>query len=190
MAESVCGSWAQNDPLAKLYHDKRWCVPVHDDRELFAMLCLEGQQAGLSWTTILRKEAAIRHAFDEFDIETVASYDEAKVESLMNNPQIIRNRAKIRSATQNANAILKMLGEDEFLSFDAYVWHFTEGKQIDHCLKTESDTPAENDLSKLVSKDMKKRGFRFVGPVIVYSFLQGVGVFNDHLMDCPCRNAR
>jgi len=182
-----CRSWAVGDPLMLDYHDHRWCRPCHDDRELFAMLCLEGQQAGLSWATIIHKEAAIRQAFDEFDIRTVAGYTDEKVEELMQNPSIIRNRAKIRSAVKNANAILRIKETGDFDSFAEYVWHFTEGKQIIHKLKTFSEMPAQDELSQRVSKDMKKRGFSFVGPVIIYSYLQGIGVIDDHLIGCPCK---
>jgi len=182
-----CRSWAEGDPLMLDYHDNRWCRPCHDDQELFAMLCLEGQQAGLSWSTIIRKEAAIRAAFDNFDIRTVAGYNEDKVEELMQTDGIIRNRAKIRSAIKNANAVLRLIDSGEFESFSDYVWHFTDGKQIIHELTSFDEMPAQNELSELVSRDMKKRGFTFAGPVIIYSYLQGIGVIDDHLVGCPCK---
>jgi len=185
--ENECRSWAASDPLMLAYHDKRWCRPCRDDRELFAMLCLEGQQAGLSWLTIIRKEAAIRKAFDNFDIPTVAGYTEEKVEELMQTPGIIRSRLKIQSAVKNAKAVIRLTESGEFASFAEYVWHFTGGKQIIHPLKSFAEMPAEDELSRMVSKDMKKRGFSFVGPVIVYSYLQGVGVIDDHLIGCPCK---
>jgi len=185
--DNACSSWAVGDPLMLAYHDERWCRPCREDRELFAMLCLEGQQAGLSWSTIIHKEEAIRRAFDEFDIETVAAYTEEKVEELMQTPGIIHNRAKIRSAVKNAQAVLRLVESGEFASFSDYVWHFTKGKQIIHPLKSFEDMPAQDELSQRVSRDMKKRGFSFVGPVIVYSFLQGVGVIDDHLVGCPCK---
>jgi len=182
-----CRSWAADDPLMLAYHDERWCRPCHDDRELFAMLCLEGQQAGLSWSTIIHKEAAIRRAFDDFDIDTVAGYTEEKAEALMQEPGIIHNRAKIRSAIKNANAILRLKDTGEFASFSEYVWHFTDGKQIIRHVKSLDEIPAQNELSERVSKDLKKRGFSFVGPVIIYSYLQGIGVIDDHLDGCPCK---
>jgi DNA-3-methyladenine glycosylase I len=182
-----CCNWAKNDPLMLDYHDNRWCQPCHDDTELFAMLCLEGQQAGLSWLTIIHKEAAIRKAFDGFDINTVARYDDQKTEELMQNPEVIRSRAKIKAAVHNAKAVQEIVCSGEFRSFDDYVWHFTGGKQIVHHLKHLSEMPAQDELSETVSTDMKKRGFNFVGPVICYSFLQGVGVIDDHLDGCPCK---
>ena len=182
-----CRSWAKDDPLMLAYHDHRWCRPCRDDRELFAMLCLEGQQAGLSWSTIIHKEAAIRRAFDDFDIETVAGYTDEQVEALMQNPDIIRNRAKIRSAIKNANAILKLRESGEYATFSDYIWHFTDGKQIIHQLRGFEEMPARSELSERVSRDMKKRGFSFVGPVIIYSYLQGIGVIDDHLVGCPCK---
>ena len=184
---SNCNEWAINDPLMLDYHDNRWCKPVHDDQELFAMLCLEGQQAGLSWTTIIRKEAAIRAAFDDFDIATVAAYSDDKIEELMQTDGIIKNRQKIRSAINNAKAIQALVASGEYSSFDDYVWHFTDGKQIIHHFSDFSEMPAKNELSEEVSRDLKKRGFTFVGPVIIYSYLQGCGVFDDHLDGCPCK---
>ena len=183
-----CKSIAKGDLIVETYHDERWCKPCHDDKELFAMLCLEGQQAGLSWSTILHKEKAIRKAFSDFDIDTVANYTENQIEKLMNTPDIIKNRAKIKSAIKNANAIKKLISSGEFKSFDEYVWHFTDGKQIIHHPKDFSEIPAKNELSEIVSKDLKKRGCSFVGPVIIYSFLQGIGVFDDHLDGCPYKN--
>jgi len=181
-----CSSWAEADPLMLEYHDKRWCKPCHDDTELFAMLTLEGMQAGLSWSTIIHKEAAIRRAFDDFDIDRVAAYDAAKVEELMRTEGIVRNRLKIQSVIKNARAIRKL--EDGYESFDEYIWHFTDGKQIIHHIKSLEDMPARSELSETVSKDMKKRGFSFVGPVIIYSYLQGIGVYDDHLDGCPCKS--
>lgn len=167
------------------YHDTRWCKPEHRDRELFAMLILEGMQAGVSWGLILNKEAAFRKAFDGFDPELVAAYDETKVEELMQNAGIIRNRNKIRAAITNAQAFLKV--QKEFGSFDRYIWSFTDGNVIDHHLTSGQEMPAKNALSEQVSADLKRRGFRFVGPVIVYSYLQGIGVINDHCEDCSFR---
>lgn len=184
-----CRDWAKGDPLMLEYHDKRWCRPCHDDRELYAMLCLEGQQAGLSWRTIIHKEAALREAFAGFSIDAVAAFDAEKVEELLQNPRIIRSRAKINAAIKNAHAIQRLIASGEYASFAAYVWHFTGGKQIIHHLKTTAEMPAQNELSVTVSRDMKKRGFSFVGPVIIYSYLQGIGVIDDHLDGCPCKAA-
>lgn len=167
------------------YHDTRWCKPEHRDQELFAMLILEGMQAGVSWVLILNKEEAFRRAFDGFDPQIVAAYDEAKVEELMRDEGIIRNRNKIKSAISNAQAFLKV--QEEFGSFDKYIWSFTDGRVIDHHLQDGRSMPAKDALSERVSADLKKRGFKFVGPVIVYSYLQGIGVINDHWELCDFR---
>lgn len=188
MSESECGSWANNQPLALAYHSDRWCKPIHEETELFAMLCLEGQQAGLSWSTILKKEAAIRKAFDGFDIDKVEAYTNEKVEELMQNPQILRNRQKICSAIKNAAAIKKLIGSGEYASFNDYIWHFTDNQQIIHHPKKLSDVAAQDELSEMISKDLKKRGFTFVGPVIIYSYLQAIGIYDDHLEDCPYKS--
>ncbi len=168
-----------------LYHDTRWCKPEHRDGELFAMLVLEGMQAGVSWNLILKKEKNFRKAFDGFDPRTVAGYGEDKIEELMRDPGIIRNRQKLRSAVANAKAFLRV--EEEFGSFDRYIWSFTDGKVVDHHLKDFKDMPAKDELSEKVSADLKRRGFTFVGPVTVYSYLQGIGVINDHLDYCAYR---
>ena len=167
------------------YHDTRWCKPEHRDRELFAMLVLEGMQAGVSWALILNREEAFREAFDGFDPETVASYGEAKIAELMRNGGIIRNRSKIRAAVTNARAFLKV--QEEFGTFDRYIWSFTDGEVVDHHLEDVRDMPAKDALSERVSADLKRRGFKFVGPVIVYSYLQGIGVINDHWEHCDYR---
>lgn len=180
-----CRKWAAGDSLMERYHDQRWCRPVHEDNELFAMLCLEGQQAGLSWSTVIRKEAEIRKAFDGFDIGTVAAYTDQKIDSLMTELGIIHNRAKIRSAVNNAQAIRRMILSGSYPSFDSYIWHFTDGKRIIHHPQELSDIPSEDPLSERVSKDMKQHGFSFCGPVIIYSYLQAVGVIDDHLDSCP-----
>lgn len=182
-----CRDWAKDDPLMLAYHDNRWCKPCHDETELFAMLCLEGQQAGLSWSIIIRKEKEIRKAFDNFEIDRVAAFDDEKVESLLQNPEIIRSKTKINAAITNAKVVQNLVLSGEYKSFDEYIWHFTEGKQIIHHFDDFSKLPAKNELSEKVSKDMKKRGFKFVGPVICYSFLQGIGVIDDHLNGCPCK---
>lgn len=168
-----------------LYHDTRWCKPEHRDQELFAMLVLEGMQAGVSWSLILNKEENFRKAFDGFDPQTVAQYDGAKLEALMQDAGIIRNRQKLQSAVTNARAFLKV--QEEFGSFDAYIWGFTGGQVIDHHLLDGKDMPAKDELSERVSTDLKKRGFRFVGPTTVYSYLQGIGIINDHWEYCDYR---
>lgn len=169
------------------YHDNRWCKPEHRDNELFAMLVLEGMQAGLSWATILNKEANYRQAFDNFDPLLVAAYPPEKVAALLQNPGIIRNKLKISAAITNAQAFLQV--QSEFGSFDKYIWAFTDGKVIDHHLKSMADMPAQDALSQNVSKDLKKRGFKFVGPVIIYSYLQAIGIINDHAEDCGYRSS-
>lgn len=168
-----------------IYHDTRWGKPLHDDNELFAMLILEGMQAGVSWNLILEKEDNFRKDFDNFIPEIVAEYDDAKIDELMKDPGIIRNKNKIKSAVTNAKAFLKI--QQEFGSFDSYIWGFTDGKVIDHHLKDQSEMPAKDELSEEVSKDLKKRGLKYVGPVIIYSYLQGIGVINDHCEYCDYR---
>lgn len=183
-----CASWAAGDALMKAYHDHRWCVPVHDDRELFAMLVLEGMQAGLSWRTVIHREEALRRAFDYFDIAAVAACDDAAAEALMTAPGVIHNRGKIRSAISNARAVQTLCAQGEFASFNDYIWHFTDGRRIVHHPQRLEEVPAQNELSRAVSRDMKRRGFSFVGPVIIYSYLQGVGVIDDHLDGCAFKN--
>ena len=177
--------WGDASERMRAYHDTRWGKPEHDDPELFALLVLEGMQAGLSWATILDKEDAIRAAFDGLSPKAVAAYGPDKVEALMGNAGIIRNRQKIRSAIANAQAFLKV--QDEFGSFDAYLWGFTDGRVIDHHLARQEDMPAQSELSERVSADLRRRGFKFVGPVIVYSYLQATGIINDHLEVCDFR---
>jgi len=184
----ICSSWADQDDLVKEYHDHRWCKPCHEDNELFAMLCLEGQQAGLSWTTIIHKESAIREAFDNFIISKVANYNETKIEDLMQNKDIIRNRLKISSAIKNAKAIIALIASGEYKSFDEYIWHFTDNQRVIHHFNSLYDIPAKDELSEKISKDLKKRGFSFVGPVIIYSYLQGIGIYDDHLDNCPAKS--
>jgi DNA-3-methyladenine glycosylase I len=175
-----CG-WAKND-LAIQYHDTEWGVPVHDDRRLFEFLILEGAQAGLSWDTILRKRDAYREAFDGFDPAKVARYDDEKSAELLANEGIIRNRLKIASAVRNARAFLAI--QEEFGSFDKYVWGFVQGQPIDGNRKDLREVPASTDVSDLLSKDLKKRGFNFVGTTIMYAFMQATGMVNDHLTSC------
>jgi DNA-3-methyladenine glycosylase I len=174
--------WAGTEPLYLAYHDDEWGVPVHDDRELFEMLILEGAQAGLSWSTILNKRANYQRVFDNFEPEIVAAYDDAKVEALLADPGIVRNRLKVKSAVQNAQAFLQV--QAEFGSFDAYIWGFVNGAPIVNAWKIMREIPAKTPESEAMSKDLKKRGFNFVGPTICYAFMQSVGLVNDHAVDC------
>lgn len=175
-----CG-WAKND-LAVSYHDAEWGVPQHDDRVLFEFLILEGAQAGLSWDTVLAKRENYRKAFDNFDPLKVARYSEAKQAKLLLNTGLIRNRLKIASSVRNAKAFLSV--QKEFGSFDAYIWAFVGGKPIDGKRKTLGDVPAKTDISDAMSKDLKKRGFNFVGSTIMYAFMQACGLVNDHEKTC------
>ncbi|CAN5441102.1 DNA-3-methyladenine glycosylase I [soil metagenome] len=174
-------TWATNE-LNIPYHDTEWGVPVHDDRLLFEFLILEGAQAGLSWDTVLKKRDAYRAAFDNFDAAKVAKYSDAKCAKLMLNEGIIRNRLKIASAVRNAKAFLAV--QKEFGSFDKYIWGFVEGRPIINKLKGHGDVPAKTDISDAISKDLKKRGFNFVGSTIMYAFMQATGLVNDHLTGC------
>jgi DNA-3-methyladenine glycosylase I len=176
-----CG-WAGNDPLYVAYHDEEWGVPVHDDRTLFEFLILEGAQAGLSWSTILKKRENYRSAFDGFDPQKVAGYGDEKVAELLANPGIVRNRLKIAAAITNARALLEVQGE--FESFDAYIWKFVGGKPQVNAWQSLSEIPALTPESIAMSKDLLKRGFRFVGATICYAFMQAVGMVNDHTVDC------
>jgi len=164
------------------YHDREWGVPVHDDTRLFEFLVLEGAQAGLSWTTILRKRENYRRAFDNFDPEKVAVYDSRKIDELLADRGIVRNRRKIESAIENARAFRDV--QNEFGSFDSYIWEFIGGKPIRNGWKDLAEIPAETELSRQMSRDLKKRGFSFVGPSICYAFMQAVGMVNDHTVDC------
>jgi DNA-3-methyladenine glycosylase I len=174
-------TWAR-DELSIAYHDAEWGVPLHDDRKLFELLILEGAQAGLSWITILKKRAAYRAAFDRFDPRKVARYDEAKVAELLANDGIVRNRLKIRAAVQNAQAFLAV--QKEFGGFDAYVWQFVGGQPIQNRWKRTDQLPARSEQSDAMSKDLAKRGFKFVGSTICYAFMQATGLVNDHLVTC------
>lgn len=173
--------WARND-LAIKYHDEEWGVPQHDDRKLFEFLILEGAQAGLSWDTILRKRENYREAFDDFDAQKIALYDEKKQAELLQNEGIIRNRLKIASAIQNAKAFLEI--QKEFGSFDKYIWNFVGGKPIVNKWKSLSEVPAKTEISDKLGKDLKKHGFNFVGSTIMYAFMQACGLVNDHLISC------
>ncbi len=174
-------SWARDD-LARRYHDEEWGVPLHDDRRLFEFIVLEGAQAGLSWDTILRKRDSYRDAFDDFDPAKVARYDARRVERLLKNALIVRNRLKIASAIQNARAFLKV--KDEFDSFDKYIWGFVDGAPKRNAWKAHKEVPAVTPDAEAMSKDLRQRGFNFVGPTICYAFMQAVGMVNDHLVDC------
>ena len=176
--------WADGDEKMAKYHDEVWGKPEHDDQKLFAKLCLDLMQAGLMWRTILNKQESFHEAFDGFHIETVAGYDEAKYDELMQNAGIVRNRLKIRAIINNAARVLEI--QKEFGSFDAYIWSFTDSKTVKNAWRNIEDVPASTSLSDTISKDMKKRGFRFVGTTIIYAFLQAVGVVNDHLTSCFC----
>jgi DNA-3-methyladenine glycosylase I len=175
-------AWAGERPMYVKYHDEQWGVPLHDDQALFEMLILEGAQAGLSWRTILEKRQNFRAAFDQFDPTVVAAYDESKIQELLNDPGIIRNQLKIRAAVANARAFLEV--QDEFGSFDAYIWGFVDHKPIINHWKTPREVPAKTAEAEAMSKDLKKRGFKFVGPTICYAFMQAVGMVNDHTVDC------
>lgn len=174
--------WTGEDPLMIAYHDLEWGVPKYDDRRLFEDLVLDGAQAGLSWMTILRKRENYRQAFDNFDPARVAVYDEAKITELLQNPGIVRNRQKVLSAVANAQAFLQI--QVEFGSFSNYIWDFVDGQPIQNSWETMSELPAKTELSERISKELKKRGFNFVGPTIVYAFMQAVGMVNDHTVDC------
>jgi len=174
--------WVGNDPLYRTYHDREWGVPVHDDRLLFEFLTLEGAQAGLSWITILRKRDAYRAAFAGFDPKVVAGFDGTKVAELLDNPGIVRNRLKVESAVTNARSFLKV--QEEFGSFDAYQWRFVDGRPIRNAWRTMKEVPASTPVSDAMSRDLKRRGFRFVGSTICYAHMQAVGMVNDHTVDC------
>jgi DNA-3-methyladenine glycosylase I len=175
--------WANTtEPLYLKYHDEEWGVPVHDDHKLFEFLILEGAQAGLNWYTILRKRPGYQEAFDGFDPSKIATYGEEKVNELMQNTGIIRNRLKINATIRNAQAFLKI--RDELGSFDTYMWQFVNGKPIINNWTSGHEIPAVTDLSRRMSKDLLQRGFRFVGPTICYAYMQAVGIVNDHTTDC------
>ena len=181
MSEPRRCPWAQDETNIQ-YHDFEWGLPVHDDRLLFEFLILEGAQAGLSWTTILKKRDNYREAFKQFDPATVARFDERKQKSLLANPGIVRNRLKVDSSISNAKAFLTV--QDEFGTFDKYIWRFVDGRPKQNAWKTMKDVPASTPESDAMSKDLKRRGFRFVGSTICYAFMQATGMVNDHLVDC------
>jgi DNA-3-methyladenine glycosylase I len=175
-------AWCGADPIYRAYHDEEWGVPLHDERALFEFLILEGAQAGLSWLTILKKRESYRHAFHGFDAERIARYDEKDVARLLADAGIVRNRLKIASAIANAQATLKI--REEFGGLDAYFWRFVDGRPIRNAWKEFSQIPARTPLSDKLSKDLKTRGFKFVGSTIVYAHMQATGMVNDHMVDC------
>ncbi|MEW6145620.1 MAG: DNA-3-methyladenine glycosylase I [Thermodesulfobacteriota bacterium] len=176
-----CG-WCITDPLMIEYHDNEWGVPVHDDRKHFEFIVLDGAQAGLSWQTVLRKREAYREAFDNFDFVKVARYKDKKIAELLQNPGIIRNKLKVNSAVQNARALLDV--REEFGTFDEFIWQFVDGKTIHNTWKSLKEIPARTSESDAMSKDMKKRGFNFVGSTICYAYMQAAGLVNDHTTEC------
>jgi DNA-3-methyladenine glycosylase I len=177
-----CDWVAEGDPLSIVYHDTEWGVPSHDDRHLFELLTLEGAQAGLSWATILRKRDGYRSAFAQFEPGKVARFDRRRIERLLKDPSIVRNRLKVESTVNNAQRMLDVQGE--FRSFDTYIWQFVEGAPIVGKWRELSDLPSETKESKQLSKDLKRRGFRFVGPTVCYAFMQAAGLVNDHVRTC------
>jgi DNA-3-methyladenine glycosylase I len=183
MSDKTRCAWvALDDPLYVSYHDKEWGRPVHDDQHLFEMICLEGQQAGLSWRTILHKRETYRAAFDHFDAEKIARYTPAKVEKLLQDPGIIRNRLKVNAIIGNAKAYLAIHAEPS--GFDRYLWRFVDGRTVVNHWAKITDAPTKTPQAEAMSKDLLKRGFKFVGPTICYAFMQAVGMVNDHTTDC------
>ncbi|RTL48667.1 MAG: DNA-3-methyladenine glycosylase I [Rhodocyclaceae bacterium] len=179
--------WCGTDPLYTAYHDREWGVPCHDDRTLFEFLLLEGAQAGLSWITVLRKRENYRLAFDDFDVETIARYGDADMERLLANPGIVRNRLKVKAAMGNARATLAL--RDQGISLDEHLWKFVDARpQVNHW-RTMAEVPASTPISDAMSKDLAKRGFKFVGSTICYAFMQATGMVNDHLVSCPRHRA-
>lgn len=181
MSQHKCG-WCLGDPLYETYHDKEWGVPVNDDRTFFEFLVLESFQAGLSWITILRKRGNFREAFDAFDYRKIANYDDKKIEQLLQNEGIIRHKLKVKAAVTNARAFMKI--QKEFGGFSAYVWAFVGGKAQQHEVENYKNAPATTPESEALSKDLKKRGFKFMGPTVAYAFMQATGLVNDHELSC------
>nr|WP_198979894.1 DNA-3-methyladenine glycosylase I [Herbaspirillum sp. ASV7] len=179
-----CGWVNLNNPLYVHYHDHEWGVPCHDETRLFEMLNLEGAQAGLSWETVLNKRESYRAAFDQWDAEKIARYDERKVAQLLADPGIIRNRLKVAATIGNARAYLKL--REELGGLDDYLWAHVDGQPVRNGWKTLADCPAKTPLSDAISKDLARRGFKFVGSTIIYAYLQGIGLINDHVQDCHC----
>ncbi len=181
MTKNRC-EWALHDELMKNYHDREWGVPQHDDKILFEFLILEGMQAGLSWNTILRKRDNFRHAFDNFDYIKISKYSEDKIESLLQNKGIIRNRLKINSVISNAKSFLAI--RDEYGTFDNYIWSFVNHQPILNSFTSLNELPSNTELSEKISRDLKKNGFKFIGTTIIYAFMQAVGLVNDHTTYC------
>jgi len=175
-------AWSDGSEIYQAYHDQEWGVPLHDERALFEFLTLEGAQAGLSWITILKKRESYRGAFDNFEVERVARYDERKIETLLQNAGIVRNRQKVHSAVLNAQKFLAV--QDEFGSFDQFIWRFAEGSPVQNNRAGLNDVPASTAVSDAMSKELKRRGFKFVGSTICYAFMQATGMVNDHTTDC------
>jgi DNA-3-methyladenine glycosylase I len=182
MSDKTRCRWATHSDLEQEYHDTEWGVPNYDDRHLFEMLVLEGAQAGLSWLTVLKKRESYREAFDGFDPVKIAEYDDSKRSELLSNPGIIRNRLKVDATIQNAKVYLALT--EKHGSFSNYIWGFVDGRPIINEFKTLNDVPAETEISKQMSKQLKKDGFKFVGPTICYAFMQAIGMVNDHTTDC------
>lgn len=182
MCERTRCAWAGDTPIYVSYHDNEWGRPVHDDNRLFEMLILEGMQAGLSWITILKKREAFREAFDGFDPEKVALYDEAKIQELLANEKIIRNRLKLNAAVTNARAFLKV--QEEYGSFHQFLWAYVDGTPIQNHWERLEQVPAKTPLSDQISRDLKKLGFKFVGSTIIYAYMQSIGMVNDHITSC------
>jgi DNA-3-methyladenine glycosylase I len=174
--------WCGDDELYQDYHDLEWGVPVHDDRLLFEFLCLEGAQAGLSWITILRKRENYRRVFDNFDADKIARYQDEKIAALLQNPGIVRNRLKVNGFVKNARALLEL--REQGTTLDAYLWNFVDGESLQNNRQSSDQVPANTDISDAMSKDLKKRGFTFVGSTICYAFMQAAGLVNDHTVDC------
>ncbi len=182
MSDKKRCDWSTKDPLYIQYHDEEWGVPLHDDQGLFEFLILETFQAGLSWITVLKKRENFREAFDNFDCEKVAVYGEEKVQELLQDAGIIRNKLKIRAAISNARAFMEV--QSEFGSFDTYIWNFVDGEAIQNAFQAMNEIPATTKVAEDLSKDLKKRGFKFVGPTVVYAHMQATGMVNDHIVDC------
>lgn len=182
MKEKKRCSWCLGDPLYMVYHDTEWGVPLYDEQKLFEFLILETFQAGLSWITVLKKRENFRAAFDQFDYTKIENYTASKVEALMNNPNIIRNRLKIKATISNAKAFIKIQQEEG--SFSTYIWRFLDGKPLQNQFDSNKEIPAYTALAETISKDLKRRGFKFIGPTVVYAHMQATGMVNDHVTDC------
>lgn len=184
MTDKIRCCWAQGNQLEEQYHDAEWGVPVHDDKVLFEFLILEGAQAGLSWSTILNKREGYRQALDDFDVKKISNYGEAKIAELLDNPGIVRNKLKVKSTVTNACIFMEV--QEEFGSFDRYIWQFVGNKSIINAWTSASQVPVSTPESDAMSKDLKKRGFKFIGTTICYAYMQAMGMVNDHVTDCFC----